>query len=59
MHRIRNKLNLKGTLNQTNFENLISNTRLSIGSGLVIAFGKMARLELNYVLPLWKNINDK
>lgn len=40
-------------------ENLISNTRLSVGSGIVIAFGQMARLELNYVYPLWKSQQDK
>jgi len=40
-------------------ENLINNTRLAVGSGLVIGFGKMARLELNYVLPVLKNENDK
>lgn len=40
-------------------KNLFENTRLTIGSGVVIAFGGMARLELNYVYPLWKNKNDK
>lgn len=40
-------------------ENLFSQTKLSIGTGIVIAFAQMARLELNYVYPLWKNQHDK
>lgn len=40
-------------------QNLLHNTRLSVGSGIVIGFGQMARLELNYVYPLWKSQYDK
>ena len=40
-------------------KNLLENTRLSVGSGIVIGFGGMARLELNYVYPLWKSQYDK
>lgn len=45
--------------NSISKENLFENSKLSIGSGLVIAFGQMARLELNYVYPLWKHQRDK
>ncbi len=38
---------------------MLKNTRLSVGSGLVLAFGNIARVELNYVYPLWKNTDDK
>lgn len=47
------------SLKSINKENLFENTRLSVGSGLVIGFGQMARLELNYVYPLWKSQYDK
>ena len=38
---------------------LTDNSRLSVGSGVVMAFGNIARLELNYVWPLWKSNTDK
>ncbi len=46
----------EGSINKAN---LFENTRLTVGSGLVIAFGEMARLELNYVYPLWRQQHDK
>ena len=38
---------------------MIKSTRLSVGTGLVIGFGNIARLELNYCLPMWKLDGDK
>lgn len=40
-------------------ECLKDGARLSIGSGIVIKFANIARLELNYTFPLWKHQNDK
>lgn len=45
--------------NENRIEHLIKDTRLSIGTGVVLAFGNIARVELNYVWPLWKNESDK
>ncbi|CAF1091084.1 unnamed protein product [Brachionus calyciflorus] len=50
---------IKQVINDQNVNNLINNTRLSVGTGLVIGFGNIARLELNYVWPLWKLNSDK
>lgn len=47
------------SLDKSCLEKIVQNTRLSVGSGVVIGFGNMARLELNYVYPLWKHQNDK
>ena len=38
---------------------VLKNARLSVGTGLVLAFGNMARVELNYVWPVWKQPTDK
>ena len=45
--------------NENRARRLINNCRLSIGTGLVIAFGNIARVELNYVWPIRKNQTDK
>lgn len=50
--------NLK-SLQENRLEYLKAEARLSVGTGLVIKFGNIARLELNYVLPLWKQQNDR
>jgi hypothetical protein len=47
------------SLDKDRLKYLTNNTRLSVGSGVVMAFGNIARLELNYVLPLWKSNTDK
>jgi hypothetical protein len=47
------------TLENNRLEYLLANSRLSVGTGVVIAFGNIARVELNYVWPIWKNSNDK
>lgn len=46
-------------INEQNIDLLINNTRLSVGTGIVIGFGNIARLELNYAWPLWKLNGDK
>lgn len=40
-------------------ELLTKDIRMSIGTGVVIAFGNIARVELNYVWPLRKGATDK
>jgi hypothetical protein len=45
--------------NENRIQSLISNCRLSVGTGLVIAFGNIARVELNYAWPIWKSQTDK
>lgn len=47
------------SLDEHRIEYLLTNSRLSVGSGIVLAFGNVARLELNYVWPIWKNSRDK
>lgn len=46
-------------INDQNVDVLVNNVRLSVGTGIVIGFGNIARLELNYVWPLWKLSEDK
>lgn len=46
-------------ISEQNAGMLLNNTRLSVGTGIVIGFGNIARLELNYVWPLWKLNGDK
>ena len=48
-----------GSLKGNKLEYLKADARLSVGTGIVIKFANMARLELNYVLPLFKQQNDK
>lgn len=40
-------------------QRLVKDMRISVGTGVVIAFGNIARVELNYVWPLKKCANDK
>jgi len=40
-------------------EYLRQDTRLSIGTGIVIRFASIARVELNYAIPLRRQQNDK
>lgn len=40
-------------------QRLVKDMRISVGTGVVIAFGNIARVELNYVWPLKKCASDK
>lgn len=52
-------LNSLRNMKENKLEPLFSNARLSIGTGVVVAFGNIARVELNYVMPLKKLLEDK
>lgn len=42
-----------------NLTALTNNVRLSYGAGIVLRLGGIARLELNYCLPVWASTGDK
>ncbi len=44
---------------QTFFSQLTNATRLSCGLGVVLNLMNVARLELNYTLPLWTQVHDR
>jgi outer membrane protein insertion porin family len=44
---------------QTLFSQLTNATRLSCGLGVVLNLMNVARLELNYSLPLWTQVHDR
>jgi hypothetical protein len=44
---------------QTFFSQLSNATRLSCGLGVVLNLMNVARLELNYTLPLWTQVHDR
>lgn len=58
---IGNLLSIEQLINEreNRVKQLTNNCRLSVGTGLVIAFGNIARVELNYVWPIWKIQSDK
>jgi hypothetical protein len=43
----------------TFFSQLSNATRLSCGLGVVLNLMNVARLELNYTLPLWTQVHDR
>jgi hypothetical protein len=44
---------------QTFISQLTNATRLSCGLGVVLNLMNVARLELNYTLPLWTQVHDR
>lgn len=44
---------------QTFLSQLTNATRLSCGLGVVLNLMNVARLELNYTLPLWTQVHDR
>ena len=44
---------------QTFVSQLTNATRLSCGLGVVLNLMNVARLELNYTLPLWTQLHDR
>lgn len=44
---------------QTLISQLSNATRLSCGVGVVLNLMNVARLELNYTLPLWTQVHDR
>lgn len=44
---------------QTLVSQLTNATRLSCGLGVVLNLMNVARLELNYTLPLWTQLHDR
>ncbi|KAH3857700.1 sorting and assembly machinery component 50 homolog [Dreissena polymorpha] len=45
-------------VNKENWKAFQNSLRLSYGLGVVLRLGSLARLELNYVLPVWKQAGD-
>lgn len=42
-----------------NLVGLAENIRLSYGAGIVLRLGGIARLEVNYCVPLWARKGDR
>ena len=57
--RIHGFVNAGNITDVLNYDQLLTNVRLSTGVGLVMSFGGRVRLEVNYCLPLQSQPDDK
>lgn len=57
--RVHGFLNAGNIAEAVNYDQLLTNVRLSAGAGLVMSFGGRVRLEVNYCLPLHAQPDDK